>query len=149
MRDKCAHLISGLSSPFVIITGFGLWLVAANVTSTDNFLRYGLLFLLLIIGPPLCYILISMKRGHITDIHVAVREQRIGPFLAAILGASLLALIYHKLHAPENLVILAINEAVCGGVFALVSGYFKISIHAASYTGAVLLVTLLISSQFI
>ncbi len=145
MKAQLAKYISGICSPFLMVVGFGLWCVAASVHSTSEFLLYGGLCLLLISGLPLIYILINMKLGHISDVHVAIREQRTMPFVIATIGAIILSCIYYFLDAPRGLIALAVSLVVSGLLFGILTQFSKVSIHAAAYTGAVIMVAFLIN----
>jgi hypothetical protein len=145
MKERLAKLISEISSPFLMVFVFGLWAVAGSVSTAKDFLIFGGLCILLISFLPFLYILLQIKLGNISDIHVAVREQRSGPFIIATCGAVILALLYHFLSAPKELIALAIALIVSGTVFGVISGFWKVSIHAAAYTGAVVIVAFIIN----
>jgi hypothetical protein len=145
MKNTIAKLISGITSPFLVVFVFGLWTIAASVQNVHDFLVFGGLCVLLLSLLPFFYILAEVKLGRITDIHVALREQRTTPFIVATVGAIILAVTYKVLGAPNNLFALAIALVVSGVVFGIISGFWKISIHAAAYTGAVVIVGYIIN----
>jgi uncharacterized RDD family membrane protein YckC len=149
MNDKIAKFISGVSSPFVMVFVFGLRAIAVSVKSTHDFLVFGGLCVFLVSLLPFFYILLQVKLGKITDIHVAVREQRAVPFVVATCGAVILTITYRLLNAPQNLVALAVALIVSGIVFGVISGFWKISIHSAAYTGAVIIVAFIVNFQLL
>lgn len=149
MKDQLAKIVSGLSSPFLMVGLFGLWSVADSVQSFHDFILYGGLCLLLVAGLPLIYIFISIKLGIITDIHVAIREQRSMPFVVATVGAVILSLLYRYLGAPNQLFAIAVSLVVSGIIFGLITQYWKISIHAAAYSGSVIIVGFIVDQKFL
>lgn len=132
-----------------MVVGFGMWCVAASVQNFHQFILYGGLCLLCIAGLPLGYILINMKLGRITDVHVALREQRTMPFVVATIGAIILAVAYWLTGAPKELSALAISLIVSGILFGIITQFWKVSIHAAAYTGAVIMVVFLVKPLFL
>ena len=141
MKETVAKFVSGICSPFLVVIFFGLWAIAESVKTRHDFALFGGLQLLLVVGLPLLYILTHIKLGRITDIHVAVREQRVMPFVVATLGAIVLFVSYIQLDAPRQLIGLAAALIVSGVVFGIITQFWKISIHAASYTGAVIIIS--------
>jgi hypothetical protein len=149
MKDDLAKLISGITSPFLMVFVFGLWAVSASTKSLHDFVLFGGLCIFFVSLVPFFYILLQVKLGRITDIHVAVREQRTLPFIIATGGAVILSIVYHLLNAPQSLFALAIALVVSGIIFGCISGFWKISIHAAAYTGAVIIVSFIINTNLL
>ncbi|MCC2631522.1 MAG: phosphatase family protein [Patescibacteria group bacterium] len=135
--DKSAAFISTLTSPFLVLAGFGLWAIGANSTSSTQFFLLGFLFILFIIGLPLLVIMLGIQRGTITDIHVAVREQRGLPFRAAIAGTFVVSVIFYSVAAPPTILYVAIALFINGLIFlVLTEKWKKVSIHAATFASA-------------
>lgn len=147
--DTLAHLVSAITSPFVVICGFALWIIARYSRSGEEFALFGGAFVALIILLPFAWIQVGIRRGKYTDIHVMIKEQRFEPFVVATVGACLLVAFYLAMSAPRALTALAANLVVNGVVFAIVSRLWKISVHAASYAASVLIVTILIDHRLV
>lgn len=145
MNERIAKAISTITSPFLVVIVFGLWAIGSSVQTVHDFALLGGLCLILIVGLPFFYILVNIQRGKITDMHVAIREQRAMPFVVATFGAIVLLTLYILLGAPKHLVALAASLIVSGVIFGAVTQFWKISIHAAAYTGAVIIVSFVIS----
>lgn len=143
--NKLAKIISTISSPYLVIPLFGIPVTAYNSGSAVGFLGWYVLFILLAIGVPLAYVVWGVKTGRITDLHVMIREQRLAPLLLATAGAAALSVIYQLLGAPHELFVMALILTVNGLIFTPVSHSWKISIHASSYAGSVLIVAGLVS----
>lgn len=76
---RFAKLISEASSPFVVIPLFGLFITAHYSSSLIGFLGWYALFVLLAVGVPLGYVSWGAKARRVTDWHVIVHGQRLGP----------------------------------------------------------------------
>lgn len=149
MNNNLARLISGLTSPFLVIGVFGVWTIAVVAPTLSDALLYISLFGICIIFLPFLYIFIQVRRGLISDMHVAVREQRILPFVLASIGASMLVWSYLLVQAPQELVVVAIAVLVSGILFGLITHVWKISIHAAAFAGSVIVVSELIHIELL
>ena len=146
---KFAKLISAISSPFIVLSVFGLWVIAFYSSSSRDFLIFGSSFVILTVLAPFLYVLAGVKSGKLSDLHIAVREQRDKPFLVAIFGTLLLILAYSLERAPTQLLDLAIIMLINGIVFYFITRYWKISIHAAAFLGSVIIVGILIDKSWL
>lgn len=85
---------------------------------------------------PFGYILWQVRAGRITDHHIRLREQRMGPLLFALASAAVGLVVMLGFDAPTALV----AGVVAGGagllVSLVVSRWWKMSIHAAVAAGA-------------
>lgn len=144
IASQTAKVISGLASPFIVLSVFGILSILSLKQPVEKSLIQIFLYLALIVGTPLIYILISIRRGTITNLHVTLREQRPAPFVAATLGSLLVLIIYLTLKVPPALIAIAVSVLVCGIIFTATTVYWKISIHAAAYAGSVLIFSLVI-----
>ena len=149
MTKKIAIIISGLSSPFVVLPIAGLIVIYPFSSDLLQFAKWGILYLILPIIIPILYILIGVKSGKISDVHVAVREQRGMPFFLAGVGAVLLFIVYLLLDAPIEIIALSLVMIICVVVFGLITSFWKISIHAASWVGVTVLLSMLVSSKYL
>lgn len=141
-EQRFARLITNLFAP-AQISGILLVVVALHSTRTVaaavgwSILTVGIAVLI-----PFAYVLSGVRRRHLTDIHVGLREQRSPPMLVAIgsivVSLALLAL----LGAPRELV--ALVAAMTAGLLVtlLVTLRWKISLHAAVSGGAVVILAL-------
>lgn len=149
MNKKIALIISGLSSPFIVLPIVGLVAICVFSPSISDFIKWSIPYLMLPVLFPALYILIQVKRGKISDVHVAVREQRGMPFALAAIGAVLLLALYLIMGTPIEIVILSVVMLICAIVFGLITQLWKISIHAASWVGGVTLLSILVSINYL
>jgi len=144
---KLAGLISTISSPFIVVTVFALAIILAQPFSLADRTLWSLEFLLFIILLPVVYVWYGVKTGKFTDFHLMVREQRTGPFLVSLAGGTLLVLVNLLTHVPAEIMTLGWVLWVNGLVFALITHFWKISIHVASLTGSIVMVGVLLNHQ--
>lgn len=137
--DRLAFVISALASPYLVIPAFIVVVAASVAESARQALSWAVVGGAGVVGVPLLYILVGVRRGQLTDIHVRLREQRRGPFLAALIGAACSALGLHAIGSPEALQLGAWATVINGLAFALVTRRWKISLHPAALTACVVL----------
>ncbi len=142
--NMAARVVSDVFNPAVLGVPF---LVLAAVASDDaSAYRAALVYFLLAIPGPFCYIawLVSSKR--VTDIHLSVRRQRTGPF-AVSLGAALIGLmVLYALKAPTVLLVALLAAFVQTLILFAITLFWKISIHTAAISGVITFATILFGS---
>lgn len=146
--DKLALFVSILASPFFVIPIFTLAIIKYYSSSLGQFFSLALTFILFDTLLPFVFILYEVGKGKISDIHIAARQQRTRPFLVSILGTFLLVITFFELNAPEKLIGLTYVLLANGIIFAIITQYWKISIHSAALSGAITLLMLLINLNF-
>ncbi|MBI4032703.1 hypothetical protein HY374_03290 [Candidatus Berkelbacteria bacterium] len=136
LRGQLAYLISAVASPFVI---FPLLVIGATwgvAASPSEFLAWAGVLLLTTGVIPACYILWGVRAGRITDIHIMVREQRAIVFLVFLVSAAAGLALLWLLEAPRTIFLLALIAFGNGLLAALITLFWKVSIHAWVYAGA-------------
>jgi hypothetical protein len=137
-----AFIISAVSSPFVV--------TAVTVTLVVLILRPTLHQLLLWAGIavlfgavlPFCFVFVLWRMGKITDPHVRRREQRAWPFVVALASGAVGVGLLRAVGAPRPLLALGVVYVVVGLALALVSLYWKISVHSGVLTAAIVALAL-------
>lgn len=138
-----AATISAVSSPFLVMPYFCLQFISQMTSQFEDFFYWSLLCVFLSSAVPAIYILALWKSGRITDVHIAMREQRKGPFVASMLSFLALTLLLVASGAPRPLV--GLSAVLLGNtvVFGLLSNRWKVSLHAgvmgAGVAGAVMI----------
>lgn len=147
ITDKFAFMISAIFSPFLVISLFSLFTIKYYSPSLSLFLVLSLVFVGFSVIMPFIYIILAVKFGLLTDIHVALKEQRGIPFEVAIVGSLIILVTYYVMHVPYELLVMALALVVNGIVFIFLTKYWKVSMHAASFASAVTIAGVLISSN--
>ncbi len=91
--------------------------------------------LLILTGIPLAYILISIRRGWVSDLELSKREQR-PRFILVSFSSDLLGLLILCVGgAPHQIWVLALIYASLGLIMFTISNYWKISLHMVGVSG--------------
>jgi hypothetical protein len=132
---KTASVISNVLSPPAVsaMIGFALAFVAAPFLPA---LIAGAVHGVLVSLVPLIYILVMLKRGVITDLHMRNRHERHVPNILAVGGALLAWVILRAFGAPLTLQRLALLDAILLGILGVINVWWQISAHTAVIFGA-------------
>jgi membrane-associated phospholipid phosphatase len=132
-----ARIISDLFSPPVIwgVLAFPIAYRAAG--APEQALLWGLTYTVIVCVLPALYISFMVWRGHITDIHMEVREQRIRPFLVSIICAALAWVVLRYFGAPSLLPTFTLFSLIQIAVMLGITLVWQISMHAMSIACAV------------
>lgn len=144
-KDVWAKIISVVTTPFLSAPLAALITIGVNAGSFGAFLRWGGLFFALSTMVPIVYIVHGVKTGRITDMHIMVRGQRTGPFMVAIAATVVLCVLYGVLHAPHVIQALGYSMLITGVVMMAIMRFWKVSVHAAAWTGGTIVLANLVS----
>ncbi len=146
MKDKLAKYISIITSLYITIPFFGLFIIGVYSSSLKEFLFLGATYIFFAGLLPMIFIYISVKSGNINDFNLIERKQRGGTLLTSTGSALLLIFIFKFISAPYPLFCLAVILTMTNLVFYLITNYWKISMHSGSFTGMVIVATIFVSS---
>lgn len=140
-ESRTARLITDILAPANLVIAI-LLIIGWHSTSSVTGLGWGLLAALFCGGIPFAVIMLGVKRGHWTDKHVRVREQRAVPLLSTmasvLIGISLLV----ALQAPRELFALVVAMLVGLITTMIVTVWWKVSVHTAVAGGVVVILLL-------
>ncbi|MER5218111.1 phosphatase PAP2 family protein [Streptomyces sp. NPDC002838] len=138
---RTARLITDTLAPANLVIAI-LLIIGWHSTSSVTGIGWGLLAALFCGGIPFAVIMLGVKRGHWTDKHVRVREQRAVPLLATmasvLIGISLLV----ALQAPREVFALVVAMLVGLITTMIVTIWWKVSVHTAVAGGVVVILLL-------
>lgn len=135
---RVAAVVSTLGSPF-IVTAVAVALVVLRLgPSLSELLLWGAIGLVCGAGIPFLFVYHLWRRGRISDVHLARREQRAAPFGAALASGAAGVVLLHAVGAPRELVALGCVYVALGLTLTLISLSWKISVHVAVYVACVL-----------
>lgn len=135
-RDALAFLISALTSPFLVCVVAAGALAADLAGSWTEVLVWGIMAGVFAGVVPFLIVYAMFRRGKLTDMHVAVKEQRWVPLGASILSGTLGLAALAVVKAPDKLLALTAGYLANAIIFIVISTYWKASLHAAVYCGA-------------
>lgn len=133
---RTARTISNVLSPPAVtaMLGFALAFVAAPFFPA---LITGAIHGILVGLAPVIYIVVMLKRGVITDLHMKNRHERHIPNVIAVGGALMAWAILRTFDAPVTLQQLALLDALLLSILAIINVWWQISAHSAVIFGAV------------
>ncbi|MBC8099029.1 MAG: hypothetical protein H7Y11_06265 [Armatimonadetes bacterium] len=132
-----ARLVSDILSPPMIWAMLAFPIAFRNAPSTGQALLWALVYILLGCVLPVMYIVLMVKRGKITDIHMRVRQQRLLPFLVSLVCMTIAWWTLRLMGAPAVVPLFALFSLVQIAVMALITLVWQVSMHAMSISGAV------------
>ncbi len=132
-----ARLVSNILSPPVIWAVMAFPIAFRDAESQAQALTWAGIYCLLVCLLPLMYVALMVRRGHISDLHMQFRQQRIRPFIVSILCTTIAWWTLRFLGAPPVVPLFALFSLVQIAVVAVITLVWQISMHAMSITGAV------------
>jgi membrane-associated phospholipid phosphatase len=116
------------------MVGFALAFVAAPFLPA---LIAGVIHGLMVGLIPVIYIVVMLKRGTITDLHMKNRHERHMPNIIAVGSALIAWVILRAFDAPITVQRLALLDAALLGILGIINVWWQISTHTAVIVGAV------------
>ena len=140
---RVAAVVSTLGSPFIVTAVAVALVVIVLRPSLSELLIWGAIGLVCGAGIPFLFVYHLWRRGHISDVHLARREQRAAPFGAALASGAVGVILLHAVGAPRQFVALGCVYVALGLTLTLISLRWKISVHVAVYIACVLALALI------
>ena len=127
--EHAATWVSNIVSPPMMAILCAL-LVATTVNNRGW--TWATLFIVLSIGLPMVYLVWLLSTGSISDIHVPLRQQRIRPYMASLIVACGVLILFLWWPAPQQFQMLAYAFVLQAALFLLITLRWKISLHSAA-----------------
>lgn len=138
-KRNWARVVSDVVSPPVVWTLLAFPLALAEAEAgRSNAIAAATLYGFLVCWVPVMFIAWMVKCGHITDIHMKLRRQRILPFGVSITCSAGALYLLWVIKAGTLLLLFGLATLLGLIVMALVTIFWQISIHAMSITSAVI-----------
>ncbi|AKM82123.1 TPA: hypothetical protein DD449_03410 [Candidatus Berkelbacteria bacterium] len=147
-EDFLAFGISAIFSPYVVAVLFVVLLTYNYSQNLSQFLPWVLTFLVFGIIIPGIYVLWLMETEKIHDIHISDRNERKIPFLIAGISSTIGAVLLIILGAARPVIVMAVTYAVNALAVAVITAYWKISIHMALLTSIITVAVILFGYNF-
>jgi len=148
IRDLLAFGISALFSPYVTAAVFIIIITYLNAKDIQQFLPWmGIAFLFAIMIPG-GYILWKVERKHIRDIHLSVHSERKIPFMITAISSTAGALALFAVGAAKPVAVMMTAYAVNAITVALLTLFWKVSIHTALYSSIITVLVILLGAWY-
>ncbi len=141
---RVASLISNVGSPPVVMS-VTVMLMAFKIAGSEAWI-WGAVYVALGVLVPFLYVVWSVKRGQITDIHVRLREQRRQPLLITLICAGVGWLVLALGPAPTAMTRVATALSLQVVMIFLVTLRWKISVYTVAAAGGATLIWTLLGS---
>lgn len=139
---RVASLVSNVGSPPVVMSAT-IMLMVFKIAGSVAWI-WGAIYVVLGVLIPFLYVVWSVVRGQITDIHIRLREQRRRPLLVVVICAGVGWLVLALGAAPRAMTAVAASIWLQTVVVFFVTLRWKISVHtAAAASGGTLIWMLL------
>ncbi len=132
-----ARLVSNLFSPPVIWGTLAFPIAFREASTQEQGLIWALTYVILVCVMPAFYIGLMVWRGHITDLHMRVREQRIRPYIVSIICTVIAWVALNVMQAPPLLPTFAFITVIQIVAMLIVTLVWQISMHTMSVTSAI------------
>ncbi len=146
-RDNTARLISTIFSPPLL--ALASIIIAAQAVEDGPVLYWTVLAIVLFILIPTLYVLSLVRRGHVTDFHMKIREQRAWPLIIILLIASLVFSALYFGGAPRLLLIISSVAIIQLMLIVLITFRWKISGHCTAAAGLAVFVVALFGQSLL
>ncbi|BCJ56250.1 hypothetical protein Asp14428_77250 [Actinoplanes sp. NBRC 14428] len=135
--DRVARLLTEILSPAVLVATVLLAVAWHAADTPGQALLWGLIAAAAASFIPITYIIRGVRRGHWTDKHVGVREQRKLPLLVCLVSTAAGSVTLAVAGAPRELLALiaCMVAALVVAVAVTLAGRWKISVHSLVAAG--------------
>jgi hypothetical protein len=148
MRDGIAATTSVIFSPFLVPIATILIIVQTYAFATGQAFLWSAIVTLFVSVLPMLYIFILFRLGRISDLHLAIREQRMLPLFFAMTSAFVGTAVLYLLDAPREIVWAVVAYVVNAVVFTAITPHWKISFHSGVTAGCITVLILLVDVRF-
>ncbi len=135
--ESWARLVSDLLSPPVIWGVIAFAVAAYRTDNPNDAFIWGLLYTVIVCVFPAAYVGWMVKRGVISDVHMANRSERYRPFVVTCICTVFAWAMLSVLGAPEALPLYALFSLVQVVIMLAITLFWQISFHTMSISGAV------------
>lgn len=130
-EPKWARIVSNLFIPTVAFPVLGLFIAFHSTVDLGRAFLLTILFGGVGFILPTLYIIWLLRQGSISDLHIANRKERIGPFIVAVLGMAVALVLLGLLDAPRVMLHLALFTVLQSILITSVTFFWQISVHGA------------------
>ena len=146
--DYLAFGISVLFSPYITAAIFILIITYKYAANLSQFLPWmGIAFLFGLIIPG-GYVLWLIEKKVLNDIHLSDHTQRKIPFIVTGISASIGALALSLVGAAKQVVVMGTVYALNTVMVAILTLFWKVSVHTALFSAVITVVTILFGIQY-
>jgi membrane-associated phospholipid phosphatase len=144
MKETFARLVSSILNPFVVaVTALVLLAFQATPTASEALLWIAVSIAVSVL-PVVVVVLFLVRLKKLDGFFSNPREQRNSVYLLASALGVIDCVLYWYLHAPRLLSVLFTAGLIAVIIFMVINYYWKISLHTAFVTGAVVVLVIIL-----
>ena len=143
MRKRIASLTSNVFSPLLIGLALILLVSLEATVSVSDAIKWSLILTALSILPVFLFAVYLVRRNRLDSVYVNVRKQRTKIYALVVILAGVSCIILLSLKAPLILLALLVAGFSAAVIFMCVNLWWKISLHTAFITAAVIVLFIL------
>lgn len=140
--------IASILSPYMVMAVFIMVISYSYSKDLSQFLPWMLSFFVFALVIPAVYILWLMENKLVKDIHITERQSRVKPFWVAGISALAGAILLWQLHATQQVAIVATIYALNALGIAIITQFWKISVHMALLASVATMSIILFGERF-
>jgi len=142
MKNKIARLASDILNPFVITIGVLIVLSLKEGNGIPDMLKWLLITVVISVVPVIIIVFVLVRKKKLDSFYSNPREQRnIVYILSSVLAAIDCFFIWY-FHAPKLLAVIFTAGLVAVIIFMIINYFWKISLHTAFITAAIVVLIL-------
>ena len=149
MLDQIAAIISLILNPFLVLIATTLLVVGVYAKTLQEAILWSLISMVFASALPFLFILILVRLGKLSGLHLALKEQRIGPMFFSLGSAGGGTLLLHAIGAPKVLLVLGISYVVMRVVFTAITLKWKISFHSGVLAACITALAMTVSMKLL
>jgi len=146
--DYLAFFISVVLSPYISASVFIVIVTYAYSQNLTQFLPWMGTFFLFAVLIPAIYVLWLMEVGKISDVHISNQNERKTPFIVAGISSLMGVIILIALQAAQPVIVIGVAYAINALAVAMVTQFWKISIHTALFSSVCTVAIIIFGWQF-
>lgn len=136
-EPQWARVISDVVSPPVVWAIMTFPIAFRDAESNTRGILWAAIYVFMVCILPVLYIVWLVKRGHVTDIHLPRRQERIRPFLMTIACSIAVLGLFRLMNVSRTMDFYAMSTLLQVILLALITMIWQISIHTMSISGVV------------
>src|SRR5579859_3971092 len=142
-RPSWARLVSNFFVPPIIFPALGVAVAQRDLHDMWRVVLFSEIYGVVGFVFPAIYVLIIVKQGTVTDVHLPERSERHKPFIVAMICLAVMWLTLAILGAPRGMMQLATFTLFQSALLMFITRFWQISVHGANIAGAVVIIGVL------
>ena len=137
IKNGASFGLSAVLSPYIVLPIGTAAIIGSLAANRRDWFTYAAISVFFSTILPALFVIMQVKRGKITDVHIMDRSQRGGPFWVAIGSSAVGAIVLKLIGATMEIWSISAVLALNGMILTWITSFWKISMHVAVLTATV------------